>query len=151
MGLRPDLRNYLTGDVYEIKPLSPYGVATAPTEALFYAAELNIREASKGPWLPGGTSIEPILELPYAGGPRGKVEAFSYPIIPLFGTVLYSDDLDRDLRNPALVVTAERLGYLAAKRLQQMAPALIGVSIAAGTAVLVSQISFAPVTARYAF
>jgi hypothetical protein len=151
MGLRPDIRNYLTGDVYEIKPLSPYGVATAPTEAVLYAGELNLREAIYGPWFPGGTTFEPILELPYAGGPRGKVEAFSYPIIPLFGTVLYSDDLNRDLRDPALVVTAERLGYLAAKRLQQAAPALIGASLVAGTAVLVSQISFAPVTARFAF
>jgi len=34
MGFRPDLRNYLTGDVYEIKPLSPYGVATAVPKRL---------------------------------------------------------------------------------------------------------------------
>jgi fibro-slime domain-containing protein/RHS repeat-associated protein len=151
MGFRPDIRNYLTGDVYEIKPLSAYGVASGPAEALFYAGVLNATETIYGPWLPGGTTFEPILELPYAGGPHGKVEAFSYPVIPLLGTVLYSDDLERDLREPALVVTAERLGYLAAKRLQQMAPALIGVSIAAGTAVLVSQISFAPVTAKYGY
>lgn len=151
MGFRPDIRNYLTGDVYEIKPLSPYGVSTGPGEALLYAGVLNASETIYGPWLPGGTTFEPILVLPYAGGKDGKVEAFSYPIIPLFGTVLYTDDRDRDLRNPALVVTAERLGYLAAKRLQQMAPALIGASLVASTAVLVSQISFAPVTAKYGY
>jgi len=154
MGARPDIRNYLTGDVYEIKPLSPYGVATAPTEALAYVLALNAAEngwAENGPWLPGGTTFEPILVLPYADGPHKTVEAFSYPIIPLFGTVLYTDDRDRDLRNPALVVTAERLGYLAAKRLQQMAPALIGASLVAGTAVLASQFSFAPVTAKYGY
>src|SRR6185369_13021141 len=50
MGFRPDIRNYLTGDVYEIKPLSPYGVSSGPSEALMYAGVLNLRETIYGPW-----------------------------------------------------------------------------------------------------
>jgi RHS repeat-associated protein len=153
MGWRPDLRNYLTGDVYEIKPLSPYGIATAPSEAVFYAGELNAAEP-RGPvsnlWLPGGTTFEPILSLPYAGGPHGTVEAFSYPVIPLLGSILYTDDLARDLLSPVLAASAHRLGYLAAKRLQMMAPRLIQIAARANAAFLETEFSLAPVTAKYA-
>jgi hypothetical protein len=153
MGARPDIRNYLTGDVYEIKPLSPYGVATAPVEAIAYAAALNVAEHGKaqmGPWLPGGTTFEPMLVLPYAGGPSGTVEAFAYPVIPLFGTVLYTDNLTRDLLSPALAVSVHRLGLLAAKRLQMLAPRLIQIGARANAAVFETEFTVAEVTARVA-
>jgi len=150
MGFRPDIRNYLTGDVYEIKPLSPYGVASGPAEALLYAGALNASEAIYGPWLPGGTTFEPVLVLPYPDGPHKTVEAFSYPFIPLFGTVLYTDNLERDLLSPALAVSAHRLGVLAARRLQMMAPRLIATAARAGAAYLETAFGIAPVTAKYA-
>ncbi|HYI07641.1 MAG TPA: PKD domain-containing protein [Thermoanaerobaculia bacterium] len=44
LGKFPDLREYLTGDVYEIKPLSPYGLTAVYAEAFAYAVALNIVE-----------------------------------------------------------------------------------------------------------
>jgi fibro-slime domain-containing protein/RHS repeat-associated protein len=148
-GARPDLRNYLTGDVYEIKPLSPYGVASAEIEAAGYVIALNIAEfgaPEMGPWFPGGLTFPPILSLPYPGGSTGTLEAFAYPVIPQPGAILYTDNLVRDLLSPALAVSAHRLGYLAAKRLQMLAPRLIQAYTRGGLAVQENRFALAGFT-----
>jgi RHS repeat-associated protein len=43
-GLRPDLRHYWLGDVYEIKPLTPFGLLTVHGQALAYVFGLNATE-----------------------------------------------------------------------------------------------------------
>ncbi|HEX9986266.1 MAG TPA: discoidin domain-containing protein [Thermoanaerobaculia bacterium] len=42
LGTRPDLREYFDGDVYEIKPLTPDGLARVHGECLAYVIALNI-------------------------------------------------------------------------------------------------------------
>lgn len=135
MGFRPDLRNYLTGDVYEIKPLSPYGVATAVPEAIEYALTLNVMEFGAPVlvfWYPGIFSFPPIAAFPYEGG---TLQVFAPPLLPP-GAIYYTDDLARDLLKVAAVASAANLGFLAVKRLQMLAPRLIQAYARAGFAEL---------------
>jgi RHS repeat-associated protein len=128
MGARPDLRNYVSGDVYEIKPLTPYGVATAGPEAVEYSIALNVFEFGApglGVWYPGVFTFPPILDLPYAGGRNGTLEVFAFPLLPQPGAIYYTDDLQRDMLQLAAAGAASRVGFLAAKRLQMLAPRLI--------------------------
>src|SRR5262249_3110093 len=74
--LRPDLRNYLTGDVYEIKPLTPYGVIEGPVDLALYVATLNVLEAGApvlGVWIPGIFTWPGVVAFAYSGG---TVEAY---------------------------------------------------------------------------
>jgi hypothetical protein len=122
--LRPDLRNYLTGDVYEIKPLTPYGVVEGPIDLAEYVLALNIFEAGAptfGFWFPGYFSFPGMLIFPYAGG---TVEVFGPPMVGA-GLIFYTNNLVRDLVLVGAVASAAVLGYLAAQRLIMLAPALI--------------------------
>lgn len=73
---------------------------------------------------------------------KWTVEAFSYPVIPLFGMVLYTDNLTRDLLSPVLAASAHQLGYLAGKLLQMLAPRLIQIAARANAAYLETEFSF---------
>ncbi len=125
---RPDLRNYITGDVYEIKALSPSGFATVVPEAIAYTNDLNTFEPGApffGNWSRGVFSFPPILLLPHTGGTSSTLEAFAFPLLPLPGAVLYTENLQRDLVKVVVAVSAAKLGFLAAKRLLKEAPRLI--------------------------
>lgn len=141
MGARPDLRNYLTGDVYEIKPLSPYGVATAVPEAIAYTAALNVAEFGApvtGLWFTGVLSFPAIVSV-------GPLQAFAFPMTPP-GAIYYTDNIVRDLLNPALAFSASALGLLAAKRLLILAPRMIQTVQRAGFAFQQTRLALAPAT-----
>jgi RHS repeat-associated protein len=103
-GRRPDLRHYGTGDVYEIKPLTPYGIATAVPEARAYVLLLNTFERNKaeqGDWKLGYETFPPIMLFLYqpAGKSGRPILTFAYPIAPE-GAVFYTDETFEDvLRN----------------------------------------------------
>jgi RHS repeat-associated protein len=124
-GWRPDLRNYLTGDVYEIKPLTPYGVVEGPVDLAVYIAALNILEPGApwllGAWFPGMLTYPPIWMFAYGGG---TVETFAFPMVGP-GLIFYTNNLARDLLAVGAVASAAVLGILAAQRLIMMAPAMI--------------------------
>ncbi|HEU4834353.1 MAG TPA: fibro-slime domain-containing protein [Pyrinomonadaceae bacterium] len=126
LNFKPDLRNYITGDVYEIKPLTPYGVTTAVPEAIEYSLVLNIGEFG-APWLvfwhPGVMSFPPIANFAYPAGPNGTLQAFAFPLTPP-GAIYYTEDFARDLLKLYAVGSAVNLGILAAKRWLMRAPAL---------------------------
>jgi len=136
MGARPDLRNYASGDVYEIKPLTPYGVATAASEATAYAIVLNFVEhpPSVAIWFPGVFTVPAANSFDYVGGDGKKLQVFSFPLWPEPGAVMYTDNLLRDMEQLALAGAASRVGYLAAKRLIALAPRMIQVSTTARNA-----------------
>jgi fibro-slime domain-containing protein/RHS repeat-associated protein len=149
IGAMPDLRNYLTGDVYEIKPLSPNGLLTAIPEMLDYTILLNILEfgaPAVGLWHPGFLSVPPIMSLATS---LGAFQAYAFPFMPP-GTVHYTNDLLRDLKQVVRVVTAAALGLLYVKLLQMMAPRLIAIAARAYTSSVISQIPIATYNARYA-
>lgn len=141
MGARPDLRNYLTGDVYEIKPLTPHGVATAVPEAIYYTAALNIAEQGNpatGQWFTGVLTFPIIVSV-------GPLTAFSFPMSPP-GAIYYTDNIVRDLLNPALALSASALGLLAAKRLLLLAPRMIQTVQQAGFAFQQSRLQLSVAT-----
>jgi RHS repeat-associated protein len=127
MGWRPDLRNYLSGDVYEVKPLTTYGVGTAFKEAVAYSIVLNFAEADApglGIWYPGVFTFPPVIIFPNAEGGE-SLTAFAYPLLPDPGAVLYSDNVVRDLAKLEATAAAKRVGFAAVKRLVKVAPRLI--------------------------
>ena len=127
MGVRPDLRNYLSGDVYEIKPLTPYGVSTASPEATAYAIVLNITEAGApglGVWYPGVFTFPPIIIFGQEGS-DATLTAFAYPLLPDPGAILYSDDVVRDVIKLEAAAVAKKAGFAALKKLIKVAPRLI--------------------------
>ena len=122
LGFKPDLRHYITGDVYEIKPLTPYGIATAIPEAIEYSLVLNIAEFGEptfGLWHPGGITFPPIFQAAQSDG--GALQAFAFPLVPP-GAIYYTDNLARDLLK---VTSCAALGFLAVKRWTLIAPTLI--------------------------
>ncbi len=90
-------------------------------------------------------SFPTIVSVPYAAGRFGTLQAFAFPMAPP-GAIYYSDDLVRDLLNPALAVSASALGVLAAKRLLILAPRLIQAAQQAGFAFQQSRLALAPAT-----
>jgi RHS repeat-associated protein len=125
LGFKPDLRNYITGDVYEIKPLTPYGIASAVPEMIEYTILLNIAEfglPTLALWHPGVMSFPPLFKASPAGGPT--LQAFAFPLVAP-GAIYYTDDLARDLKELYVVGTAVSLGIIAVKRWLMVAPTLI--------------------------
>ena len=126
LGFKPDLRNYITGDVYEIKPLTPYGLGTAVPEAIEYSLILNIAEFGE-PWFsiwhPGVMSFPPIFKASVSTG-TGTLQAFAFPLVAP-GAIYYSDDLPRDLLKLQLVGSAASLGIIAVKKWLMVAPKMI--------------------------
>jgi len=124
--VRPDLRHYGTGDVYEIKPLTPYGVVSAVVEARVYTMMLNIWEKGApddGEWKLGtDTFFPPILLLPHGDK---MLMTLSYPFAPP-GAVFYTLDFDEDIRRLARAgVTAAGVSLLNAVIIGKMAVRLI--------------------------
>lgn len=143
--VRPDLRHYGSGDVYEIKPLTPYGVSSAVAEAQVYTLMLNIWEKGApddGEWKLGtDTFWPPILRLPY-----GKVDllAFSYPFAPP-GAVFYTLNLEADLRNIRVIsAAASAVNLLNAMAMGKMAMRLIQAHTAAQSAVIMTRTNLVP-------
>jgi len=127
MGARPDLRNYLSGDVYEVKPLTTYGVGTAFKEATAYAIALNFFEFDEpglGVWYPGVFTFPPVMIFADGDGEE-TLTAFAYPLLPDPGAVLYSNNVVRDMAKLEAVAAAKRVGYAAVKRLVKIGPKLI--------------------------
>jgi RHS repeat-associated protein len=140
--IRPDLRHYGTGDVYEIKPLSPLGVATAVPEAGFYTTLLNWWETGApkdGKWKLGtDTFVPPIFRVPYG---KETVTAFAYPFSPP-GAIFYTTNLDRDLMKVGAAAAGSTL--LGAFILKKMAPRMIQAAAAARMAQVESELALAP-------
>ena len=119
-----DLRHYGNGDVYEIKPLSAYGLAGAVGEAWAYSQALNFFEKDEGPWEPAsiGRTFPPLLLIVGSQwSTTGTLQVFAPPLMPP-GAVIYTDNLLRDLANPKVIRAAQRFGYVLIKRLQALAP-----------------------------
>jgi RHS repeat-associated protein len=97
--VRPDLRHYETGDVYEIKPLTPYGILTALVEARVYTLMLNTWErgaTEAGRWQLGHETFPPLeVFLNTSGKDAPVVFVFAQPFTPP-GVILYTTDLGRD-------------------------------------------------------
>ena len=107
--IRPDLRHYGTGDVYEIKPLTPLGVATAVPEAGYYTLQLNWWETgapSAGKWKLGTeTFVPPILSLPY----KDRTVIVFSPPFSLPGAIFYTTNLDEDLKKVGVAAAGSSL------------------------------------------
>jgi len=128
MGARPDLRNYLSGDVYEVKPLTTYGVGTAAKEAKLYAIALNFLEFGApgfGVWYPGVFTFPPVIIFGDVQADDETLTAFAYPLLPDPGAILYSNNVVRDMAKLEAVAAAKRVGYIAVKRLVKIGPKLI--------------------------
>jgi hypothetical protein len=137
------LRNYITGDVYEIKPLTPYGLASAVPEMLEYTILLNIAEfglPTLALWHPGVFTFPPIFKASPADGPT--LQAFAFPLVAP-GAIYYTDDLARDLKELYVVGTAVSLGIIAVKRWLMVAPKLIQDAARARNAAIQTRPAFA--------
>ncbi|HEV2707213.1 MAG TPA: RHS repeat-associated core domain-containing protein, partial [Pyrinomonadaceae bacterium] len=87
---RPDLRNYETGDVYEIKPFNPDGIRRALEEVTDYVQALNLLEKGApedGPWIYGSSSFFPAVTVfPFDSGRMMGVFA---PPLSIQGCIFY--------------------------------------------------------------
>lgn len=142
--IRVDLRHYLTGDVYEIKPLSVYGLTTAIGEAWAYTQVLNHFE-TKVTWDTGGTTFPAILILPYARSSSKTLQIFAPPLMPP-GAIIYTENLLRDLADPDVMKAASRYKGLLLKRIQALAPRLIQAYQRGGLAVQQARIELSVAT-----
>ena len=94
-GLRPDLRHYLTGDVYEVKPYSKAYMIQAWREARQYASTLRKYEPMDDDgrgisWHNGAETMPQMISLP-------SLEVRSYPFA-VEGATLYSVNLRESVR-----------------------------------------------------
>ncbi|HXQ71469.1 MAG TPA: hypothetical protein VN844_13320, partial [Pyrinomonadaceae bacterium] len=142
--IRVDLRHYLTGDVYEIKPLSVYGLTTAIGEAWAYTQVLNHFEP-KVTWDTGGSTFPAILILPYARSSTKTLQIFAPPLMPP-GAIIYTENLLRDLADPDVMKAASRYKGLLLKRIQALAPRLIQAYQRGGLAVQQTRIELSVAT-----
>jgi RHS repeat-associated protein len=141
-----DLRHYGTGDVYEIKPLTDYGLLAAYPEAWAYTQVLNHFEGDAGPWDLGGTTFPAILLiLGSQWSSTATLQVFGPPLMPP-GVIIYSENFLRDISNLKIVKVAQKYGYLLIKRLQQLAPRMIQAYQRAGLAATQDRIALTAYT-----
>jgi RHS repeat-associated protein len=99
IGLRPDLVDFLTGDVYEIKPLSPAGLAAVTMEALGYVLGMNYLVRHDYLNAPASGSFH-LGDSTFRDPSPDQVDGLWVRGHSMFGpgAVIYADDLRR-LRN----------------------------------------------------
>jgi RHS repeat-associated protein len=139
-----DLRHYGLNEVYEIKPLTDTGVASAILESRAYTAVLNHFESDAGEWSLGERTYPAwrVWLSPYSS--TKTIQTFASPLAPA-GALIYTDNVVRDLSDSKVIKAADRLGYALVKRLQAIAPKLIQDSGRADAVVTKERFDLAPV------
>jgi len=140
-----DLRHYGYVEDYEIKPLTDTGVASAILESWAYNEVLNHFEKEAGEWTLGEHSYPGWRSWLSPFSTTGTIQTFAPPFAPP-GTVIYTDNLLRDLQDSKVIKAAERLGFALVKRLQAIGPKLIQGEIRAGAAATEERFALAAYT-----